>query len=226
MRKILTLFFVFCFFQLTMQCAKSAPKNEPPRNFTLVFPSKDLLCIDNNITFNWNDAVDPEQDEIEYNIIIAKDRQLTDIVENRTISNSQISIILEKNTAFYWQVTALDGVNNQGTFSDTFAFFTKGDPTVNYAPFMAELVFPAHNTSVDAGMLDLTWNASDINTTDTLTYEVFFGEGNALNLLEEASTEPNFGVTVVSGKTYSWQINVTDNFGAKAIGQVSKFTVN
>lgn len=226
MRKITTIFFAFCLLITSLKCSKSTPKNEAPGNFDLVFPSKDLLCIDNTITFNWNDAIDPEQDEIEYNIIISKDRQLTDIVENRTVNTSQVTITLEKGIAYYWQVNALDVANEQGTASDVFAFYTKGEAVSNYAPFMAELTSPENNGTINAGAIDLSWEASDIDATDVLTYEVLFGEGTNLNVVESALTNKNFSVTVATGNSYSWQINVTDSAGAKSIGQVWTFTVN
>lgn len=227
MRKVIILFFVFTFLLLNIRCSKTTPKNEVPNNFNLVFPTKDLLCINNTITFNWDNAVDPEGDDIEYNIIIAKDRQLTDVVENRTVNTSQVTVTLEIATAYYWQVNALDVDNNQGTASDVFAFYTKGESVSNYAPFMAALVSPDNNEILNTTSVDLMWNASDINTTDTLTYEVLFAEdGNALNTLESAETNKNYTVTVESGKSYSWQINVIDNAGAKAIGQIWSFTAN
>lgn len=226
MRKITTIFFAFCFLITTTKCSKSTPKNEVPSNFDLVFPSKDLLCIDNIITFNWNDAIDPEEDEIEYNIIISRDRQLTDIVENRTVNTSQVTITLEKGIAYYWQVNALDVANEQGTASEVFAFYTKGEAVSNYAPFMAELKSPEDNDIISPGSVNLSWEASDIDDTDVLSYEVLFGEGANLNVVESNLTSKNYSVTVATGNSYSWQINVTDSAGAKSIGQVWTFTVN
>lgn len=226
MRKIIFLLFVFCFAITAVKCSKEEPANNAPSSFNLVFPSNDLLCIDNTITFNWNNAVDPEQDEVAYNIIIARDRQLTDVVENTTVATTQITFNLEKATAYYWQVNAIDVANNQGTKSAIFAFYTQGDLITNYAPFMAEQLTPANNETVNAGSVNLIWNASDINTEDTLTYEVYFGEGNAISLIEDSLTTKNFTVNVESGKSYSWKVNVKDNLGAKAIGQISEFTVN
>jgi hypothetical protein len=226
MRKIIMILNLYSLCFLAVSCSKEAPVNQPPSAVQLTFPTQDLLCIENSISFEWTDATDPEKDSIRYNIIIAKDRQLTDVIENRTVSISETSLTLEKATAFYWQVNAVDIDNNQASNSSVFAFFTKGDGVTNYAPFMADLKAPENNTSVSAGSVALVWEGADTNTEDTLTYELFFGEGTALNLLESELSLETYAVSVASGKTYSWKVNVTDSAGAKAIGQSFTFSVN
>lgn len=226
MRKAIIIFNLFSICFLAVRCSKKEAANQIPSIVQLEFPTQDLLCIDNTIPFNWSDATDPENDVLEYNVIVAKDRQLTDVVENRTLSASQFTVALEKATAYYWQVSAIDVNNNQRSNSSVFAFYTKGNGVTNYAPFMADLQTPENNGSVAAGTVDLVWEASDINTTDTLTYELFFGEDSTLTSIDNTLTAKTFSVSVVSGKTYSWKINVTDNVGAKSIGQVFTFTVD
>ncbi|MEN8882258.1 MAG: hypothetical protein ABF263_08020 [Polaribacter sp.] len=225
MKKAIVIFSlgIFCFLA---SCSKEEPENLPPTVVSLIFPAQDQLCIDNTIAFNWSDATDPEEEEVEYRITIAKDRQLTDVVETRSLSASQLTLTLEKATAYYWQVTASDENNNTSAPTAVSAFYTKGEATTNYAPFMADLQTPENNATVNSGSVSLTWQASDVNTDDSLTYEVFFGENTTLTLLESALTTQTYDVTVESGKTYSWQINVIDDKGAKAIGQIWSFTVN
>lgn len=224
MRKIILLivFVSFCFSYT--RCSKTIP-NEPPSSVELIYPSENLLCIENIINFNWSTATDPEDDELEYNIIIAKDRALTDIVENRTISATQVTIELEKETAYYWKVDALDINNNLGTASETSAFYTQGEVVSNYAPFTAAPENPENNGQVDAGAINLTWEAYDLNTEDTLTFEVFFGEDDNLTLLDDNVTAKSYTVSVESGKTYSWKVDVKDQNGAKSIGEVWSFIV-
>lgn len=223
-KRIITIIFI-CFGFIYVSCSKEAP-NQPPNSFQLIYPTQNLLCIENTIAFNWSKAVDPEDDDLQYNIIIATDRDLTNIIENRTISNSQISITLEKATAYYWKVEALDVNNNQGTTSETYAFLTKGDAIQNYAPFTSELLTPSNGGEVTSDTTSLTWDAADANTNDTLTYEVFFGENDNLTLQDDNVTTKSYSVSVESGKSYSWRIDVKDQNGAKSIGQVWTFSVN
>jgi hypothetical protein len=225
MKKILiSIVLVFASF-VSIQCSKD-PKNRAPSAVNLIYPSQNLLCIENTITFNWSEAIDPENDALEYNIIIATDRAMTNIIENETTTSSELTFILEKQTAYYWKVDALDVKNNQGTESEIFAFYTKGEGVLNYAPFASELVSPENNGQVNATSVILTWEAADANTDDILSYELYFGENSDLNLMDDTLTEKSYTVSVESGKTYSWKVNVKDQNEAKSIGQTWTFTVN
>ena len=225
MKKILiSIVLVFASF-VSIQCSKD-PKNRAPSAVNLIYPSQNLLCIENTITFNWSEAIDPENDALEYNIIIATDRAMTNIIENETTTSSELTFILEKQTAYYWKVDALDVKNNQGTESEIFAFYTKGEGVLNYAPFASELVSPENNGQVNATSVSLTWEAADADTDDILSYELYFGENSDLNLMDDTLTEKSYTVSVESGKTYSWKVNVKDQYEAKSIGQTWIYTVN
>jgi hypothetical protein len=99
---------------LNIQCSKDE-KNKAPIAVNLIYPTQNLLCTDNTINFNWSKATDPENDALEYNLIIATDRSMTNVIENITITNLQTTVSLEKQTAYYWKVDALDINNKQGT---------------------------------------------------------------------------------------------------------------
>lgn len=211
---------------LNIQCSKDE-KNKAPTAVNLIYPTQNLLCTDNTINFNWSKATDPENDALEYNLIIATDRAMTNVIENSTITNLQTTVSLEKQTAYYWKVDALDINNKQGTSSEIFAFFTKGEGVLNYAPFSAELVSPENNSNQStATSISLTWDAVDINTTDILTYELYFGENSTLTLIDDSLSDKSHTVSVESGKSYFWKVNVKDQNGAKSIGQTWSFTVN
>ncbi|WP_397447392.1 hypothetical protein [Polaribacter sp. R77954] len=224
MKQLNTLFLI-CFCLLAFQCSKNEA-NQAPTAVSLIYPSENLLCIDNTITFNWSTASDPENDKVEYNIIIAKDRNLTNIIENRTISNTQLTVSLEQETAYYWKVDALDVTNDLGTASETYAFFTQGETITNYVPFTSAPITPENNSQVNSNTVNLTWDAADANSNDTLTYEVYFGETGNISLQDDTVSTKSFLVSVVSGKTYSWRVDVKDQNGAKSIGHVWTFSVN
>ena len=225
MIKQVNILILICFCLVNIKCSKKEA-NKAPSAVTLTYPTDNLLCISNTIDFNWSDAIDPESNKIEYTITIAKDRALTNIVESKTVVSSQLTIDLEIATAYYWKVDALDVDNNLGTASETFAFYTKAETIENYAPFASKLITPENNTNVNDGNVFLRWIAEDINTTDTLTFELYFGENGNLTLIDDAITSRNYDISVDSGKTYSWRVNVKDQHGAKSIGQVWTFTVN
>lgn len=226
MRKEIIIFSFWSICFLMISCSKDDPINQPPSIVQLMFPTQDLLCISNTVPFDWSDAIDAENDVFEYNLIVAKDIQLTVVVENRTVSTSQITLSLEKSTAYYWQVNAVDTLNMQESNSPVYAFYTTGEGVVNYTPFMADLKSPENNTSVNSGNIDLVWEGADANASDILTYELFFGENTTLNLVEDALSESIYTVSVGSGKTYSWKVHVKDDSGSKSIGQTFTFSVN
>lgn len=226
MQRVFIITLIVGLFLLTTQCAKD-PKNQVPTAVDLIYPTNNLLCINNTINFNWSEATDPEKDELEYNLIIATDRAMTNVVKNTTITSLQTTITLDKTTAYYWRVDALDVKNNQGTSSEVYTFYTKGEGVVNYAPFTAELVSPENESEQTATTsISLVWDAADANTTDTLTYELYFGENSTLTLIDDSLSEKTHVVSVESGKTYSWKVNVKDQNGAKSIGQTWTFTVD
>lgn len=207
------------------------PPNEPPSVIgEVIFPTANLLCIDNNITFDWEDATDPEGFALSYQIVIARDRDLTMIEEDRTVSESEVTIELETNTAFYWNVTAIDPGGLRGETSETLAFFTMGEGETNHVPFTAALVGPEDEANVDASAsLTLTWDGADTDEGDTLTYDVFFGTdpnppalGSGTGISEETiNVDASTPAT-----TYYWRVNTTDDSGATSIGTLWEFTTN
>lgn len=202
------------------------PNSAPSAVSQLTFPTSDLLCIDNTVAFQWSAASDVDGDPISYKLVVATDRPLTQIVEQRTVSSTSVTISLDRGVAYYWQVTAMDNQGGESDPSSTFAFYTEGDGITNYAPFTAAINAPANDSSVAAGTVNLSWTGGDADTGDTLTYEVYFGEATDPPLVQADVTADNFDVSAASGLTYYWKINTTDDHGVKTIGQIWSFTVN
>jgi len=201
--------------------------NEAPSTVeNLIFPSANLLCIDNNIDFDWDDAVDPEGGTVRYRILIARDRDLTQIEEERIVTQSQVTITLERAVAFYWNVVSLDNANAESEPTPTQAFFTMGDGIANNVPFTAALIAPEDGGTVTAGTTNLSWEGGDTDVDDVLTFDLFFGTEADPPLLQEGLDVENFDVMTTTGNTYFWRIDSIDDSGARSIGQVWQFTAN
>jgi len=202
------------------------PNSAPSKVSQLLFPTADLLCIDNTVLFQWNPSTDADEDAISYKLVVAADRPLSQVIEQRTVSSTNATIILDRGIAYYWNVTAIDNQGNQAESSDTFAFYTEGDGVSNYAPFAAALNAPENNGSVGPGTVNLSWTGGDSDNGDTLTYNLFFGETSDPPLFQSDLTVENFDVIASTGQTYYWKINTTDSNGLESIGQMWQFVVN
>ncbi len=204
------------------------PENMAPETVeNLIFPSENLLCIDNNITFDWSDAMDPDGDVVSYIVLIARDRDLTEVEEMRTVTESEVTITLERATPFYWNVTTLDPDGLESDPTPTQAFFTEGDGIVNYVPFTAALIAPENEGFVDSGTITLMWEGGDTDVDDVLTFNLFFGTDiDNLPLFQGDISEEMFDVVADPATTYFWRIDTTDDAGAENVGQIWTFTTN
>lgn len=202
--------------------------NTAPTVPVLSIPADNKLCLDNNVSFQWNASTDEQKDAIVYQIQIAKDNafaQLVNTLDNSSLSTSGLP--LEKNTAYYWRVKATDAKGLSSAYSSTFKFYTAGTAVVNHLPFAPEIISPAINAALSASTATLTWNASDVDLSDVLTYDVYFGTANppTAKVSENASSK-SFQVALQPTTQYYWKIVVKDNKGGETVGQVWKFKTN
>ncbi|GAA3724606.1 MULTISPECIES: hypothetical protein [Flavobacterium] len=202
--------------------------NTAPTVPVLSLPADNKLCLDNNVSFQWNASTDEQKDAIVYQIQIAKDNAFSQIVS--TLDNSSLStsaLALDKNTAYYWRVKATDSKGLSSAYSSTFKFYTAGVAVVNHLPFAPALISPEMNVALSTTTASLQWNASDVDTADVLTYDVYFGTANPpTEKVSDSKSEKTVDVTIEPGKQYYWQVTVKDNKGGETVGQVWKFKTN
>lgn len=202
--------------------------NTAPTVPVLSLPADNKLCLDNNVSFQWNASTDEQKDAIVYQIQIAKDNAFSQIVS--TLDNSSLStsaLALDKNTAYYWRVKATDSKGLSSAYSSTFKFYTAGVAVVNHLPFAPALISPEMNVPLSTTTASLQWNASDVDTADVLTYDVYFGTANPpTEKVSDSKSEKTVDVTIEPGKQYYWQVTVKDNKGGETVGQVWKFKTN
>ncbi|WP_026755628.1 hypothetical protein [Sediminibacter sp. Hel_I_10] len=124
--------------------------NLAPEAFELIGVTNGAIEVGLFPTFSWNDAIDPENDEISYSLIIDSEMQPTTIAETNISGNSvTISNRLKLFTTYYWKIRATDTFGNT-TESETFSFTTRNigissTPLVENAGFSAR---ENHNTIV------------------------------------------------------------------------------
>jgi hypothetical protein len=211
------------------------PVNKAPTTPTLVYPTNNLLCIENPVVCQWNVSTDSEGDAITYQIEVAKDNSFT---QDKQTFNGQLttqSVSLEEDVAYYWRVKAIDSKNASSSYSSVFKFYTYGEGVTNYLPFAPELVSPGLNVVVQETAYTpneqlnaiLQWTAEDVDTDNTLTFDVYFGTDNPPTAKEaENQSTTSLDVTLTTSTTYYWKVVVKDGQGGETIGQTWSFSTD
>lgn len=201
--------------------------NVAPTVPALTAPVDNKLCVDNTVGFQWNASTDANKDVITYQIQVAKDNAFTQIVKTNEVTTNSSSISLDKNTPYYWRVKATDSKGLSSSYSPTYKLYTTGEAVVNHLPFSPELVQPAVNSLLNTATATLKWSATDVDATDVLTYDVYFGTTNPPTVkVSENTSATTFDVTLNATKEYFWKVVVKDNKGGETVGQVWKFKTN
>ena len=203
------------------------PENQAPSTPTTIYPANNELCIDNAVNFQWNASTDPEGDAITYTIEVSENSAFSSITHTQTTSSTSLSISLNKGISFYWRVTAKDSKDLSSDASSSNGFYTEGEGVSNYAPFSPVLVAPTLGVTVTADSVTLMWTADDVDTTDTLTYDVYFGTENPpTNTVSSNLEATSYTATLSALSTYYWKIVAKDNNGGQTIGQVWNFNTD
>ena len=125
--------------------------NTAPTVPVLTLPADNKLCLDNNVSFQWNASTDTQNDAIVYQVQVAKDNAFSNIMV--TLDNSSLAtspLALDKNTAYYWRVRAIDSKGLASAYSSAFKFYTTGEAVLNHLPFAPELTAPSINALISS----------------------------------------------------------------------------
>ena len=196
--------------------------NLAPSIPVLIYPSNELLCIDNELEFSWEASVDNEGDPISYTIQVASDVQFTNIISEAISNDTKTVILLEKGQTLFWRAIASDNQNNISNYSTHWKFYTEGEPIVNQLPFQPELVNPNLGETVSESLILLSWNGSDADN-DDLMYDVYFGTTPNMPLVAEDLQTNSFEVSLTANSLYYWRIVTKDGTGGATIGPVWSF---
>ena len=199
--------------------------NTAPTAPALISPTDKSICVSNIVPLSWNPSTDAQGDVITYHIQVATDNQFSQVAHSGTTGSSSYTVTLDKGKAYYWRVKAVDSKGAGSDYSTTFSFYTEAAAVSNHLPFMPELVKPAENSVVAGTTADLQWNASDVDTADQLSFDVYFGtDRNNLTVTKSGITTKTTQVTGLStNTTYFWKVVVKDGKGGETIGQIWSF---
>lgn len=111
----------------TSSCSKddNETPNKPPEAFNLIGVTNNAQGVDVFPTFSWQEAIDPDGDNVSYNLYLGKEEQPNTLyAENLTNTNFTVTERLSLNSTYNWKVVAEDA--QQVTNSETFKFATRG----------------------------------------------------------------------------------------------------
>lgn len=200
------------------------PTNNKPTNPSNINPINNLLCIDNNLTFEWNASTDSDGDAITYQLQVATNNLFSENLQSaNNISSTSTQLSLEEGVAYYWRVKAMDSKNASSDYSSVFQFYTEGEGELNHLPFSPTLVGPDLNEIVQTMSTALSWTASDVDN-DPLVFDIYFDTVNPpVSIISENQSGITLDVNLSASTDYFWQVIVKDDKGGITKGQVWNF---
>nr|WP_288834674.1 fibronectin type III domain-containing protein [uncultured Flavobacterium sp.] len=213
---------------LLVSCSSGGDEGDaqtPPTIPGLVYPTNNLVCIDNTVELKWNASSDAQNDAITYQLDVATDNAFTKNVVTSTTTMLSKSLSLEKGKFYYWWVKAIDSNNKVGKYSSVYTFFTENEGIVNHLPFIPEIKTPVLHSSISGSTTTLSWTAVDADN-DNLSYDVYLGTSNppTQKVASDLSTATYEVSSLTPGTKYYWNIVVKDGKGGTTIGQVWSFS--
>ena len=184
----------------------------PQNGSTLVPPINTVL------SWSCEGAFDTDH-PLKYDVYFGTVNPPPQIISNQT-ENSSVPI-LNYSTTYYWKIIAWDKLGGNGI--GPLWSFTTSPP--NEPPYPPSNPYPSNNTTDIPLTANLSWNGSDPNEWDTVTYDVYFGTSSspAKVVNNQSVTIYNPGTMSYSTKYY-WKIVSWDNHVASTTGPVWDFT--
>ncbi|MBN2744857.1 MAG: hypothetical protein JXR39_13275 [Marinilabiliaceae bacterium] len=202
----------------------------PPGAVVLVSPAGSEVCVKGKTTsgtttslvaFSWKAAEGAENYRVDVTNLN------TQAKVSQTVKGVTFSTALDVNAYYSWQITALNGGGESS--SDAFGFYLSGTPDSNYAPFPAELTFPAMDAVLSAGSesalsVSFQWMGTDLDN-DVAGYLFYIDQADASTQVGSLLTSGSVTHALERGKTYFWKVVTTDKAGNNSTSAVASFTI-
>ena len=190
----------------------------PPAKSTLSAPANNKTCetgtsvssTQSDVDFTWGVSADTD----------SYDLKITDlnssVVTNKTgLTTTSTKVTLDKGVPYSWVVTSKSTKSSVTTPSDTWKFYLAGTGVANYAPFPADLKAPTSGSTVKRtdGKVTFTWEGSDPDSGDTLTYTLYVDTTDGKQTPASAQTDLSvltLDVALDAATTYYWRVKSSD----------------
>jgi hypothetical protein len=164
-------------------------ENTPPTIPNNTLPSNNTLKIYNNINFTWTQSTDADNDDITYDLLIARDTAFTDIDLNKTGIKTNHFDLKENGSVLsggtrYWEVRAYDNLNNS-SYSNYF------------------------DLKVIVAILNITAPTNNTKFYPANTTEITISELNNTQWINNVTIQINNTDYIASNTSNIWSVNVT-----------------
>jgi PKD repeat protein/nitrous oxidase accessory protein NosD len=188
-----------------------------PPQFIDFSPPDTTTGVELSPTLNWT-ATDPDPgDTITYDVYFG-DASSPPLVSINQTSNTYTTGALSALTTYYWQIVARDAHGGE-TVGPVLSFTTLDNP-----PQFISLS-PVDGATGISLTPTLTWAASDPDSGDTITYDVYFGTSSPPPLIISGQGTSTYNPAPLTNATvYYWKVVATDNHGLQAESAELSFT--
>ena len=190
----------------------------PPAKPGLTAPANNKTCetgtsvssTQSDVDFSWGASANTNS----YDLKITNLN--TSVAINKTsLTTTTTKATLDKGVPYSWYVTSRSTTTEKATLSDTWKFYLAGTGVANYAPFPAELKTPSSGSTVSRtdGKFTFTWDGSDPDSGDTLTYTLYLDKTDGKQTPPSAQTDlsvKTLDVAVDAASTYYWRVKSSD----------------
>lgn len=196
----------------------SLNENRPPSKPVTLTPKNDATITGDFVELRWN-SIDPEGDEITYNLYFGKSSVGQNLLINNLITTKYIVSDLEELTTYYWKVEAIDEYGNK-SMSNVFSFYIdtvgtadNGEPKITdgllaYISFDGEIKDNSGNNTIELSGVNLVSDRNNrINSAGYFNYQT-----NYLNILGLPNEIKDYSI--------SFWINPNTNYGNPYNGQI------
>jgi len=190
-----------------------------PKAATLSKPANNSECLEvEAVKFEWNKS----DDTTSYTLTIKN--LLTSEFISQTTTSTSAEVTLSKGNPYSWYIIS----TNTGTATATsnkWKFYLSGEAQKNHAPFPADILAPKPGETVNAGSIQLSWSFSDIDSSDTHTFDIYLDTKDGSTVYASNYTATKRSINLSDPGTYYWKIVTKDNHGSTSDSGVSTFIV-
>ena len=199
------------------------PAPTPPGKSTLVAPANNKTCetgtsvsdTQSTVAFSWGASASTNT----YDVRITN-LDTNSATNKNGVASTSTTATLDKGVPYSWRVTSKNTSSTTTTPSDLWKFYFEGDGVVNYAPFPADLKTPASGSTItlsDDSKATFTWEGTDPDSGDTLSYTVYVdkvdGKQTPASALTDLSAQ-TADVELEAATTYYWRVKTSDGTNA------------